>query len=104
MHLVERMSPLGTGAPLDVLARGRARPAQGRTAVHLEIGEPAFPTPAPVIAAGKRALDEGWTKYGSPQGMPDLREAIAAYISQTRSITVDPACVCVVPGGKPIMY
>ena len=82
----------------------RALEQQGRSVIHLEIGEPDFPTPAHVIEAGKRALDEGWTKYGSPQGMPDLREAIAAYISKTRSINVDPACVCVVPGGKPIMY
>jgi len=104
MRLVERMSRLGTESAFDVLARARALEQQGRSVIHLEIGEPDFPTPAHVIEAGKRALDEGWTKYGSPQGMPDLREAIAAYISKTRSIDVDPACVCVVPGGKPIMY
>jgi aspartate aminotransferase len=104
MQLVERMSRLGTESAFDVLARARALEVQGRSVIHLEIGEPDFPTPAHVIEAGKRALDEGWTKYGAPQGMPDLREAIAAYISQTRSIDVDPACVCVVPGGKPIMY
>jgi aspartate/methionine/tyrosine aminotransferase len=104
MQLVERMSRLGTESAFDVLARARALEQQGRSVIHLEIGEPDFPTPAHVIEAGKCALDEGWTKYGSPQGMPDLREAIAAYISKTRSIHADPACVCVVPGGKPIMY
>jgi aspartate aminotransferase len=104
MQLVKRMSRLGTESAFDVLSRARALERQGRSIIHLEIGEPDFPTPAHVIEAGKRALDEGWTKYGSPQGMPDLREAIAAYISKTRSINVDPACVCVVPGGKPIMY
>ncbi len=104
MQLVERMSRLGTESAFDVLARARALEQQGRSVIHLEIGEPDFPTPAHVIEAGKCALDEGWTKYGSPQGMPDLREAIAAYISKTRSIHVDQACVCVVPGGKPVMY
>ena len=104
MHLVERMSRLGTESAFDVLARARALERQGRSVIHLEIGEPDFPTPAHVIEAGKRALDEGWTKYGPPQGLPELREAIAAYISKTRRIGVDPACVCVAPGAKPILY
>src|SRR5579863_2810656 len=104
MHLVERMSRLGAESAFEVLARARALEHQGRSIIHLEIGEPDFPTPAHVVEAGKRALDEGWTKYGSPQGLPELREAIAAYISKTRSINVDPACVCVVPGAKPVMY
>jgi aspartate aminotransferase len=104
MQLVERMSRLGTESAFEVLARARVLERQGRSVIHLEIGEPDFPTPAHVIEAGKRALDEGWTKYGPPQGLPELREAIAAYISKTRRIHADPACVCVVPGGKPILY
>ena len=104
MGLVERMNRLGTESAFDVLARARALERQGRSVIHLEIGEPDFPTPAHVIEAGKRALDEGWTKYGPPQGLPELREAIAACICRTRRIDVDPACVCVVPGGKPILY
>jgi aspartate aminotransferase len=104
MHLAQKMSRLGTESAFEVLARARALEQQGRSVIHLEIGEPDFPTPRHVIEAGQRALDEGWTKYGSPQGLPELREAIAAYIAATRSIQVDPACVCVVPGGKPIMY
>src|SRR6202140_3383634 len=99
MKLAERMSRLGTESAFEVLARARALEQQGRSIIHLEIGEPDFPTPAHVIEAGKRALDEGWTKYGSPQGLPELREAIAAYISRTRRIQVGPEHVSVVPGG-----
>ncbi len=88
----------------DVLVKARALEAQGRSIIHLEIGEPDFPSPPHVIAAAKRALDEGWTHYGPPQGLPELRDAIAAYISRTRGITVDARHVCVVPGGKPIIF
>src|SRR5215472_9838513 len=103
MQLAQRIGRLGVESAFDVLVRARALERQGRSVIHLEIGEPDFPTPRHVIEAGQRALDEGWTKYGPAQGAPDLREAIAAYISKTRCIQADPACVCVVPGGKPIM-
>jgi aspartate aminotransferase len=104
MKLAEKMSRIGTESAFEVLAKARALEKQGRHVIHLEIGEPDFPTPAHVVAAGKQALDEGWTKYGPTPGLPELREAIAACVSKTRSITVDPEQVSVVPGGKPIMY
>ena len=98
------MSRIGTESAYEVLARARELEKQGKNIVHLEIGEPDFPTPAHVVEAGKRALDEGWTKYGPTPGFPELREAIAAYVSRTRGIRVGADQVCVVPGGKPIMY
>jgi aspartate aminotransferase len=104
MKLAEKMSRIGTESAFEVLARARALEKQGRNIIHLEIGEPDFPTPRHIVEAGKRALDEGWTKYGPTQGFPELREAIASYVSRTRSITVGAEHVCVVPGGKPIMY
>ena len=104
MKLAQKMSRIGTESAFEVLARARALEKQGRNVIHLEIGEPDFPTPRHIVEAGKRALDEGWTKYGPTQGFPELREAIAAYISRTRGITVGAENVCVVPGGKPIMY
>jgi aspartate aminotransferase len=104
MKLAQKMSRIGTESAFEVLARARALEKQGRNIIHLEIGEPDFPTPRHIVEAGKRALDEGWTKYGPTQGFPELREAIAAYISRTRSISVGAENVCVVPGGKPIMY
>ena len=104
MELVERMSRIGVESAFEVLVKARALESQGRSVIHLEIGEPDFPTPAHIVEAGKRALDEGWTKYGPTQGLPELREAIAAEISRTRNVPVGPEQVCVVPGGKPIMF
>src|SRR6202521_2988368 len=104
MQLVERMSRLGTESAFDVLARARALERQGRSIIHLEIGEPDFPTPAHIIEAAKRALDEGYTHYGPTQGLPELRETVAAYVSRTRQIRVGPEHVSITPGGKPIIF
>ena len=104
MKLAERMSRIGTESAFEVLARARALEAQGRHVIHLEIGQPDFPTPSHIKDAAKRALDEGWTGYGPTAGLPESREAIAEYISATRGIDVGAEHVCVVPGGKPILY
>jgi len=104
MQLAEKMSRLGTESAFEVLARAKALEKQGKNIIHLEIGEPDFPTPVHVVDACKRALDEGWTKYGPTPGLPEFRELIAAYVSRTRGIKVDAENVCVVPGGKPIMF
>src|SRR5581483_5208244 len=104
MKLAERMSRIRTEGAFEVLSRARALEAAGRHIIHLEIGEPDFQTPPNIIEAGKRALDEGWTRYGPTAGLPELREAIAAYVSRTRGVTADAANVCVVPGAKPILF
>ena len=104
MHLATRMQRIEVESAFDVLVRARALESAGRDVIHLEIGEPDFATPRPVIEAAKLALDEGWTHYGPTQGLPELRESIASYICRTRGITVGPEHVCVVPGGKPIMF
>jgi aspartate/methionine/tyrosine aminotransferase len=104
MQLAKKIGLLGIESAFAVLVKARALEAQGKNIIHLEIGEPDFPTPRNVVDAGKKALDEGWTKYGPTQGLPDLRKSIASYISRTRGISVDLDNVCVVPGGKPIMY
>ncbi len=104
MKLAEPMNHIGVESAFDVLVRARALEAQGRSIVHLEIGEPDFPTPAHIVEAAKRALDEGWTHYGPPQGYPELREAIAADVSRRRGIRVGPEHVSIVPGGKPIIF
>ena len=69
-----------TESAFEVLARARALEKQGRSIIHLEIGEPDFPTPRYIVAAGTRALEDGWTKYGPTAGFPEFREAIAAYV------------------------
>src|SRR5947199_6908980 len=104
MKLAERMSRIGVESAFDVLVKARALEAQGRSVVHLEIGEPDFATPAHIVEAAKQALDGGWTHYGPTQGLPELRETIASYVSRTRGIGVGPEHVSVVPGGKPIIF
>jgi aspartate/methionine/tyrosine aminotransferase len=104
MKLASRMSRIGTESAFEVLRRARALEAQGRSIIHLEIGEPDFPTPKHIVEAAKVALDQGFTHYGPTQGLPELRTAIASYISRTRGIEVGPERVTVVPGGKPIMF
>jgi aspartate aminotransferase len=104
MKLAERMNRIGVETAFEVLVRARALEAQGRDIIHLEIGEPDFDTPRHIVEAGKQALDEGWTHYGPTQGLPELREAIASYICRTRGINVGAEHVCVVPGGKPIIF
>ncbi len=98
------MSRLSGETAFDVLVEARRLEAQGRHIIHLEIGEPDFPTPRHIVEAAQQALDDGWTRYGPPQGYPDRREAIAAHVSRTHGIAAGPENVCVVPGGKPIIF
>lgn len=98
------MSRIEVESAFDILVRAKALEAAGRSVIHLEIGEPDFPTPRHIVEAAKAALDEGWTHYGPTQGLPELREAIAAYVGRTRQIQTGPEHVCVVPGGKPIIF
>lgn len=104
MKLAARMDRIAIETAFEVLVRARALEAQGRSVIHLEIGEPDFETPRHIVEAGKKALDEGWTHYGPTQGFPELREAVAAHVSQTRNISVGAEHVCIVPGGKPIIF
>ncbi len=98
------MSRLGTETAFEVLVKARALEAQGKHIVHLEIGEPDFDTPANISESAIKALREGWTHYGPSPGLPDLRSAIAEYVSKTRNIDVHPDEVVVTPGGKPIIF
>ena len=104
LRLASRMSRLGTETAFEVLNRARALEKKGREIIHLEIGEPDFDTPANIIEAGIDALYMGWTHYGPAAGLPDLRQAIADYVSRTRKVPVASEEVVVVPGGKPIIF
>jgi len=104
LKLASAMDRLGTETAFEVLAKAKALEAQGRSVIHLEIGEPDFDTPAHIVEAAKRALDEGYTHYGPAAGLPELREAIAEEISTSRGVRVQPDQVVVTPGGKPVMF
>lgn len=80
---------------MDILARARALEAKGRSIVHLEIGEPDFPTPKPILDAGMRALAEHKTFYTPALGLDALREAIAQHYADA---AIEPARIAVTPG------
>ncbi|MEM4703697.1 MAG: pyridoxal phosphate-dependent aminotransferase [Candidatus Bathyarchaeia archaeon] len=100
----KRMATLGTETAFEVLAKARALEAQGKSIIHLEIGEPDFDTPKNIKDAAIKALKDGYTHYGPSAGLPELRQAIAEYISKTRGIKVEADEVVVTPGAKPIMF
>jgi aspartate aminotransferase len=104
MDLAERMGRLGTESAFEVLARARALEAEGRKIVHLEIGEPDSDTPAHVIEAAERALRDGATHYCPAPGIPELREAAAAFFARTREVEIPADRIVTTPGAKPIMF
>jgi len=104
MKFAECMKRLGGESAFEVLARAKALEATGRSVIHLEIGEPDFPTPAHIVEAAKRALDEGWTHYVNSQGIPPLREAIARAVARTHGLSLEPENVVVAPGAKPLLF
>jgi len=100
----KRMDSLGTETAFEVLAKARALEKQGKDVVHLEIGEPDFDTPKNIKDAAVKAISAGYTHYTPSAGTPELRQAIAEYISKTRKLEVVPEEVVVTPGGKPTMF
>jgi len=103
MRLARRMDSIGTETAFEAAARARALEAEGRSIIHLEIGEPDFDTPAHVRTAAKKALDEGVTHYPPFAGLPDLRAAIAEDSTVRKGFPVDPSQVFVTVGGKGVM-
>ena len=99
-----RVQALGTETALDVLLKARALEARGRRVLHLEVGEPDFPTPEHIVEAGVRALREGRTRYGPPAGLPELREAICEELLR-RGVRAEIDQVLVCAGAKPaVLY
>ena len=85
---------------MDILVRAQALEAAGCDIIHLEIGEPDFATPAPIVEAGITALRAGHTHYTGALGLPALREAIAGFYASRWQAAVDPARIVVTPGAS----
>jgi aspartate aminotransferase len=100
----KRMETLETETAFEVLAKAKALEKQGKSIVHLEIGEPDFDTPKNIKEAATKALNAGYTHYCPSAGLPEFRETIAEYVSKTRGIKAEADEVVVTPGGKPIMF
>jgi aspartate aminotransferase len=102
-RVAARMGTIGTESAFEVSARARALEAEGRSIIHLQIGEPDFDTPAHVREAAKVALDEGATHYAPFPGIPALRQAIADDVAKRKGFEADPSQVFVTVGGKGVM-
>jgi aspartate/methionine/tyrosine aminotransferase len=85
---------------MDILARARELQAQGRDIIHMEVGEPDFPTPQPVVEAGQRALAEGRTRYTPALGIPELREAVSAWYDERFGIDMPASRIVITPGSS----
>ena len=104
MNVARKMTRLGTETAFEVLAKARVLQAQGKDIIHLEIGEPDFPTPAHIVEEAVDALRQGYTHYSPTSGLPELREAIARNVTRTRRVSAKPEQVVVTPGAKPIIF
>jgi aspartate aminotransferase len=102
--LAARLARLGAEGGFEVLARARALEAKGRKILHLQLGEPDFPTPQHVVDAGANALREGWTRYGPAAGLMDFRQAVADHVGASRGVPVAAEEVVVGPGAKPLIF
>jgi len=98
--IATRVSQLNGEGALAVFSRAKELEKQGRSIIHLELGEPDFHPAAPVVDAVRAAVVEGRDRYVSPRGIPALREAIAAYLKRTRGLDVAAEQVLIAPGCK----
>lgn len=99
-HIAQRMGDIGPFHVMELLGKARQLEAQGRSIVHMEIGEPDFTTPEPIIAAAQAALSEGKTHYTPALGLPALREAIAGFYATHHGVEIAPGRIVITPGAS----
>jgi len=104
LQLVEAMNRLGTESAFEVLARANKLAQGGMDVINLGIGQPDFKTPEHIVEAAIKALKNGHHGYTPANGIPELREAVAADIAKYRKCEVNPDSVVIMPGGKPTMF
>src|SRR5438034_10558540 len=104
LRTIAAFERIGEENAFAVLARANALAAQGRDIINLGIGQPDFRTPDHIVEAAVKALRDGHHGYTPTNGIPPLREAVAADLARRFGVTVSPAEVMVMPGGKPVMF
>ncbi len=104
LHPNDAIGRIGTESAFEVLARAKRLEAQGRSIINLGIGQPDFPTPAHIVDAAVKALHDGHHGYTPANGIPELRDAVAADVQRRLAVEVDPGRVLIVPGGKVTMF
>ena len=104
LRFASRMSRVGTEGAFEVLAQARRLEAQGRDIIHMQIGEPDFPTPANIVGAAVVAMREGATHYTPASGIMEVREATARYVAGRTGTSPSAENVVLVPGSKNILH
>jgi aspartate/methionine/tyrosine aminotransferase len=104
LKFADSIARLGTESAFVVLARAQKLAAEGQDIINLGIGQPDFRTPEHIVEAGIKALRDGHHGYTPANGIPALREAVAADLHRRHGTEVNPDNVIVVPGGKPTMF
>ena len=100
VNYAERVRKIEPFRVMDIVARAGALEADGHDVVHMEVGEPDFPTPGAIVKAGQKALTAGKTKYTTAQGLPELRECISQQYMDWYGISIDPSRIFVTTGGS----
>ncbi|PJB36427.1 MAG: aspartate aminotransferase, partial [Deltaproteobacteria bacterium CG_4_9_14_3_um_filter_63_12] len=104
MKAASRLSLVKESETLALTTRARQMTRAGRDMVNFGVGEPDFDTPAHIVEAAKRALDQGQTRYSAVGGLPVLREAIAVRYQRRYGIRTTAANVMVSVGGKHVLF
>src|SRR5580765_2476043 len=103
-RIASRVSQLNGEGALAVFSRAKELERQGRSIIHLELGEPDFHPSAPVLDALKTAVAEGRDRYCAVQGLPALRDELARYLARTRGLEVSGDQVVIAPGCKIALF
>jgi aspartate/methionine/tyrosine aminotransferase len=99
-RIARRLAGIAPFHVMALLARAQELEAEGRSIIHMEVGEPDFPTAEPILIAAQRALSEGRTRYTAAAGIPDLRRAIAEHYRERFGVVVSPSRIIVTPGAS----
>lgn len=97
---VQRLAEIAPFHVVELLTRARQLEAAGRDIIHMEVGEPDFPTPAPIVSAAVDAVNRGKTKYTEALGLPELREAISGFYRQRYGVAVPASRIAVTNGAS----
>ncbi len=100
LNFARRMGEIAPFRVMELLARARKLEAEGRSIIHMEVGEPDFSTPEPIIAAAQSALAEGKTHYTPATGLPELRETISGFYKERYGETVSPEQIVITSGAS----
>jgi len=103
IHLAQRVNEVTPFLAMEIMERAKALEAEGREIIYLCLGEPDFPTPAPIVKTARDAMQAGETRYTHSLGRIELREALAEHYLNRYQVTVDPEQIIVSSGTSPLM-